>query len=192
MVMDEVMRNLTEGEKRGITWGLSQQLEDLNFAGNVCHLSHTFYNMKKNLRELENKGKAVRLKINPANTKTMRINTKSKERFEANNKDVHDVTEFTYLGNVVTTTGGAEDEVNIRVRKANAAFIRLYSMWKAKEMSKKTKMKIFSSNVKSVFLYGRETWKVTNKIINSLQAFINKRLRRILLQRLLQMKTYGS
>jgi hypothetical protein len=41
-------------------------------------------------------------------------------------------------------------------------------------------MKIFSSNVKSVLLYGCETWKVTKKIINSLQAFINKCLRRIL------------
>jgi hypothetical protein len=35
-------------------------------------------------------------------------------------------------------------------------------------------------NVKSALLYGCETWKVTNKIIDSLQAFINKCLRRIL------------
>jgi hypothetical protein len=45
---------------------------------------------------------------------------------------VDDVTEFTYLGCVVITTGGTEDEVKIRVRKANAAFIQLYSMWKEK------------------------------------------------------------
>jgi hypothetical protein len=35
-----------------------------------------------------------------------------------------------------------------------------------------------SGNVKSVLLYGCETWKVTKKIINSLQAFINKCLNR--------------
>jgi hypothetical protein len=34
----------------------------------------------------------------------MRINAKSKERFKVNDKDVEDVTEFTYLGSVVTTT----------------------------------------------------------------------------------------
>jgi hypothetical protein len=69
MVMDGVMRNWTEGENRGITWGLSQQLEDLDFADDVCLLSHTFHNMEKKLRELENKGKAVGLKINAARQK---------------------------------------------------------------------------------------------------------------------------
>jgi hypothetical protein len=83
--------------------------------------------MEKKLRELENKGKTAGLKINAAKTKTMRINAKSKERFKANNKDVDGVTEFTYLGSVVTT-GGTEDEVKITVRKANAAFIQLYSV----------------------------------------------------------------
>jgi hypothetical protein len=93
---------------------------------------------------------------------------------------VDDVTEFTYVGNAVTPTGGTEDEVKIRVRKAHAAFIQLYSVWKAKEVSTETKMWIFSSNVKSVLLYGCETWKLTKKILNSLQGFINKCLRRLL------------
>jgi hypothetical protein len=141
--MDEVMRNVTEREKRGITWGLSQQLEDLDldFADDVCLLSHTFHNMEKKMRELESKGKAVGLKINSAKTKTMRINAKSTERFKVNNEDVDDVTEFNYLGSVVTT-GGTEDEVKIS-QEANAAFIQLNSAWKAMEISTKTKMKIF-------------------------------------------------
>jgi hypothetical protein len=42
-------------------------------------------------------------------------------------------------------------------------------VWKAKEISTKTKMKIFSSNVKSVLLYGCETWKVKVKF-SPLQA----------------------
>jgi hypothetical protein len=46
----------------------------------------------------------------------------------------------------------------------------------SKEISTKTKIKIFSNNVKSVLLYGCETWKVAKKIINSLQTFINKYL----------------
>jgi hypothetical protein len=62
MVMDEVMRKVTEGENRGINWGISQQLEDLHFADNVHLLSHISPYGKK-LIELENKGKAVGLKI---------------------------------------------------------------------------------------------------------------------------------
>jgi hypothetical protein len=68
---------------------------------------------------------------------------------------------------LLTTTGGTDDEVQIRVRKANAAFVQLHSVWKAKEISTKTQMIIFSSSVKSSLLYECEAWKVTKKIINS-------------------------
>jgi hypothetical protein len=47
-------------------------------------------------------------------------------------------------------------------------------------ISKGVKMRIFSSNVKSVLLYACETWKTTNQIKRRLQTFINKCLRRIL------------
>jgi hypothetical protein len=107
--MDEVMRYVTEGEKRGITWGLSQQLENLRLH-NVCLLSHTFHIMEKKLRELETKGKAVGLKINAAKTKSMRINARSKDMFKINDKDVDEVTVFTYLGSAVTITRVTEDD----------------------------------------------------------------------------------
>ena len=42
------------------------------------------------------------------------------------------------------------------------------------------KLRIFRSNVKSVLLYGSETWKVAKTIISKLQVFVNRCLRRIL------------
>ena len=47
-------------------------------------------------------------------------------------------------------------------------------------MSLKTKLWIFETNVKSVLLYGSETWKQTKKNEHDLQVFIKKCLRRIL------------
>jgi hypothetical protein len=44
----------------------------------------------------------------------------------------------------------------------------------------RTKLRIFETNVKSVLLYGSETWKQTKKNEQDLQAFINKCLRQIL------------
>ena len=41
-------------------------------------------------------------------------------------------------------------------------------------------MRIFNSNMKSILLYGSETWRLTKKIITQLQTFINRRLRYIL------------
>ena len=49
-----------------------------------------------------------------------------------------------------------------------------------KNISLKTKLRIFETNVKSVLLYGSETWKQTKKNENDLQVFVNKCLRQIL------------
>jgi hypothetical protein len=60
------------------------------------------------------------------------------------------------------------------------AFVQLYRIWKNKNVRMKTKLNILNSNGTAVFLFGCETWKVTNSITQKLQSFINRRLRRIL------------
>jgi hypothetical protein len=45
MVKDDVMNKMILGEKKEIDWGISQQLEDLNFAADIYMLSHTFNKM---------------------------------------------------------------------------------------------------------------------------------------------------
>ena len=45
--------------------------------------------------------------------------------------------------------------------------------------SVRTKIRLFNTNVKSVLLYGCETWKVLRRISDSLQVFVNRCLRRI-------------
>ena len=47
-------------------------------------------------------------------------------------------------------------------------------------ISKKTKIRIFKSNVLSVLLYAAESWKVTKGICHMMEVFQNKCLRRIL------------
>ena len=46
--------------------------------------------------------------------------------------------------------------------------------------SLQNKIRIFGTNVKSVLLYGSETWRVTKTNTNKLQTFINKCLRNVL------------
>ena len=56
----------------------------------------------------------------------------------------------------------------------------LKKVWNSRVISRKTKLRIFNSNVKSVLLYGSETWRNTKSSNNKLQTFVNKCLRRIL------------
>ena len=90
-------------------------------------------------------------------------------------------TTFKYLGSIVTTTGGSEEDVEVRCRKAQAVFYMLRPVWKSKYISLRTQLKqAFNSNVKSVLLYGSESWRFTSNVTKKLQSFVNRRLRFIL------------
>jgi hypothetical protein len=53
-------------------------------------------------------------------------------------------------------------------------------VWLSKSLWKDIKIRIFNACVKSVLLYGCETWLVTNKIQCKIQTFVNRCLRYIL------------
>ena len=85
-----------------------------------------------------------------------------------NGINLKEVTSFTYLGSVVSTTGGGTDEdLEVRIGKARQAFINLNSIWKSSAIRK---TRIFNTNVKSFLLYGSETWRVKKRISNRLPS----------------------
>jgi hypothetical protein len=50
-------------------------------------------------------------------------------------------------------------------------------VWQSTLMNRETKMKVFNACVKSVLLYGCETWLVTNELRRKIQTFIYRCLR---------------
>ena len=48
-------------KRRGINWNISEQLEDMAFVGDMCHLSETVVDMEKKLRDLQSEGRITRL-----------------------------------------------------------------------------------------------------------------------------------
>jgi len=80
----------------------------------------------------------------------------------------------------VSESGGTEEDVASRIKKANGAFVQLYPVWRYLNMLQEVKIRIFNTNVKSVLLYACETWKTAKQITRRLQTFVNKCLRRIM------------
>jgi hypothetical protein len=69
LVIDEVLRKSTVGKKRGKTWRMTERLEDLVFADDVCLLSHRLSDIQEKIKDIEKIGKNVGLKINETKTK---------------------------------------------------------------------------------------------------------------------------
>ena len=87
--------------------------------------------------------------------------------------------EFAYLGSIVSKKGGTDEDIMARIGKARQASAMLRPIWQSTALTTKTKpkLRVFSSNVKAVLLYGSETWRLTKKLEQKLQVFINKSLR---------------
>ena len=73
VVLDWVSKNAYEGKRLGLQWTLNQRLEDLDYADDLCLLTHRLTDMKVKGERLQETGGQVGLKINIQKTKEMRI-----------------------------------------------------------------------------------------------------------------------
>jgi hypothetical protein len=126
------------------------------------------------IEDLTNKAEKTGLVISVKKTKALRVNTNKTDPFTHRGESIEDVDCFIYLGSIVAKDGGVAQDVLQQIRKANGAFVRLYPVWKNSRISTRTKLHIFHSNVKSVLLYGSETWKVIKTTTSKLQTFVNR------------------
>lgn len=102
VVLDGIMLRITDHRRRGIEWGLSNFLEDLDYADDLCLLSHTHADMQAKLDDLQREAAKAGLKINTRKTKDMRSGVKKQSPLLIGTEAVERVHKFTYLGSVVS------------------------------------------------------------------------------------------
>jgi len=179
LVIDWVL-NQTMDQPRGLQWNFVKTLEDLDFADDVGLLSHSFKHIQEKSQRLGTVAQQTGLEVNTQKTKSLRINAQSNTHIRMAEHEIEDVDHFTYLGSKISKSGGTEEDIKARIGKARHAFVMLKPVWNNRNIHLKTKISIFNSNVKSVLLYGSETWKHTKALDHKLQVFVNTCLRQIL------------
>ena len=93
---------------------------------------------------------------------------------------VEEVQHFKYLGSMITPSGQPVEEVKARISAAHAVFAQLNkSLWRRREISLRTKIKIYKAVVRSVLLYGAETWCMREEERRQLEVFDHSCLRRV-------------
>ena len=179
LVLDWVMRKVNTG-CRGIQWTLTERLGDIDFADDLALMAQTAHDMQESLRLLVKYAGQVGLKINVMKTKLIRMNTSTRCNLLIDGETIDEVESFCYLGSILSKDGGADLDVESRIRKARQAFISLNNIWNSTQLTRNLKLRFFKTNCVPVLLYGCETWKMTSNIGNKIQVFVNRCLRRIL------------
>ncbi len=91
------------------------------------------------------------------------------------------VDKFKYLGSMFVANGQGTEEIRSRINLARSAFSRLQScLWSWIEISLRTKGRVYQAVVRSILLYGCETWPVRVAGERMLEVFNNDSIRRIL------------
>ena len=122
----------------------------------------------------------VGLKINTRKTEIMKIRSPDNQPIIIDNVELKEVEKFTYLGCEIRKDGNIRNEVGIRIGKAGSAFRTLNKVWNAQNISLSTKLKLFSSIVISILIYGCESWKGLKEIENRVRRFESGCLRKIM------------
>ena len=180
LVVDWIMRQSTSDGRTGIQWTFTKQLEDLDFADDISLLSHKQQDAQEKLNRVAEEAERTGLQINIGKTEAMRVNNRQQDPLRLHQEDIKEVDRFVYLGSVVSKDGGADEDIKCRINKARHAFNTLRPIWRSTALSLHNKIRIFNTNVKSVLLYGSETWRVTKTNTHKLQTFANRCLRNIL------------
>ena len=140
VVLDWVTRTAYASSGKGIQWTLMRKLEDLDFTDDLVLLSHRLQDMQGKVDALGETAQRVGLKINKGKTKVMRVCTTQEAPITIEGSPVENVEEFTYLGSKVSQSGGADEDIAARIKKARQAFAILRPVWKSTAISAHTKV----------------------------------------------------
>jgi len=88
LVTDGVLRRALDGKKRGITWRLQESLEDMEYADDVCLVSHRYEHIQRKLDDLWKESKKAGLEINSSKTEEIRVNTIVNQGLRLNGEDI--------------------------------------------------------------------------------------------------------
>ncbi|VDP60955.1 unnamed protein product [Schistosoma curassoni] len=174
------MKTSTSEGKHGIQWTIQNQLDDSHFADDLAPLSHTHEQMQIKTTRVAPAFASVGLNIHKGKTKVLKFKTENTDPITLDGETLEDVESFTCLGSIIDEQGRSDADVKARIGKERTAFLQLKNIWNSKKLSTNIKVKIFNTNVKTVLLYGAETWRTTTTITKKVQVFMNRCLRKIL------------
>ena len=150
-----IMRKTTANERRGERLNSITILDDLEFADDLALLPSKFNDLREKSGKLTEEAPRVDDKLNARNCKTPRTEfARNKENIVVNCEEVEDVEEFAYLGAIVDKEGGGSKDIRNRLQKARGAFQKLWKVWAARKIGRRTKIRLLKSSVRPVLLYG--------------------------------------
>lgn len=180
----EIEYSLPDGRRyRGDKVDGQDHLLALLYADDLVVTCRTEEGLRACVESLEDKTQMWGLSISVKKTKWMIVNDPDRipEDIEVRGEVVEKVSEFQYLGSVLSSDGTSFRDINRRIALGTRKFMQLRkTVWQRPEISVQTKIQIYRAIVLSTTLYGSESWTCSETGYAKLNTFHNNNLRMIL------------
>ena len=143
------------------------KINHLAFADDIVLIDESAKEAIKHIKSLSKEASKVGLSLNIEKTKYM-TNIKNDEKNFKKFPNIEKVQEFKYLGSQIESS---EADLQKRRQKAWTVFWEMKKVWSSKEINLHLKLRIYQATCLSIFMYGSETWIITKKMENTINAF---------------------
>ena len=178
--LDNIVKEARKGFKEGMRLG-NETVDVLLFADDMVLVADSEESLQVNLKKLDETLTKWEMKMNWEKTEVMKV---GRERghccVAVGDRKLESVEVAKYLGIMISGDGRIEEEIRSRIGKAAKVIGVLNEpVWKQKELSRKTKMKVYNAIVVPTLVYGSETWVLNKHQESAIQATEMRVLRRI-------------
>lgn len=157
-------------------------MRELQYADDCALLADSEEKLQTIMNKFSEATAAFGLTINTNKTEIMSLNhCPITGHITVNDKELANVDTFKYLGSTITSDCKLDKELDSRIQCASTSFGRLWGrLWSSHDITKETKMNVYTAVVTSAMLYGAESWTLYQGHIKRLRRLQQRHLRAIL------------
>jgi len=155
-------------------------ISNLQFADDIAAMAESQDELQELVNNIVTESKKMGMAVNIEKTEVQHIGSMRKEvKIKIGDSKLNQVEDFIYLGGTISEDATTDQDVKRRIGLACGVMQSLCSIWKAKNISLETKVKVYETLVLSVLLYNSETWALKETAKQKLRVFEMNCLRRI-------------
>jgi hypothetical protein len=180
IMLEKVIHN-TELNQGGSVFTRTRQY--MAYADDMAVIGRSLQAVSEVIQQMKEPALTIGLDVNVEKTKY--INTSRSRQQDAhtrtvdiNRKVCHEVTDFKYLGSIITSDNDSERDIKARMAAGNRRYYALTKIMKSREISKSTKLKIYRTIIGPIVMYGCEGWTMSKHMEEALRAWKRKILRK--------------
>ena len=133
-----------------------RNINNLRYADDTTHMAESKEELKSLLMKVKVESEKVGLKLNIQKTKIMASGPITP--WEIDGETVETVSDFVFWGSKITADGDCSHEIKTRLLLGRKVVTNLDSIFKSRDITLPTKVRLVKSMVFPVVMYGCESW----------------------------------